>query len=92
MAFIFYCVINVTATNMVFNHKIEAHYYLLNKLTVCDSMLLWLDPAIAIRLAVVFFNFALQNIVLTSFIAYEQITIFFQELRHKEESMHVERF
>ena len=92
MAFIFYCVINVTATNMVITHMIDGEPNLLNKITVCESMLLWPDPVIAISLATIFFLLALLNIVFTSFIAYEQITMFYQELRHKEESMRVERF
>ena len=77
MAFIFYCVINVTATNMVDNHMIEGEPHILNKLTVCESMLLWPDPIIAISLATIFFLIALVNIVFTSFIAYEQITMFY---------------
>ena len=77
MAFIFYCVINVTATNMVVTHMIEGEPNLLNKITVCESMLLWPDPIIAISLATIFFLIALVNIVFTSFIAYEQITMFY---------------
>ena len=92
MAFVFYCVINVTATNIVITNKVEGVHHIMSKITVCESMLLWPDPAIAICLAVLFFLLALINIVFTSFIAYEQITMFYQEIRHKEESMRVERF
>ena len=47
---------------------------------------------ISIALTIMFVINALTNVVFTSFVAYEQITMFYQELRNKEESMRVERY
>ena len=59
---------------------------------VYESLLLWPERWFSILLTVLFFFIALLNVVFTSFIAYEQITMFQKELRSKEESMRVQRF
>ena len=43
-------------------------------------------------LTVLFFILSVLNVVFTTFIAYEQITMFYKELLHNDESKRVERF
>ena len=59
---------------------------------VYESLQFLSYPAIGITLTVVFVIQALTNVVFTTFIAYEQITLLYQEWRYKEESMRVERY
>jgi hypothetical protein len=59
---------------------------------VYESILFWSNGWICICLAILFLAIAILNVVFTSFIAYEQIMMFMQEFRHKEESVRVERY
>ena len=59
---------------------------------VFESLILWPEPWVAITLAALIISSALLNIIFTSFIAYEQVTMLHRELRFKDESMRVERY
>lgn len=65
---------------------------LVNLIMVYESLLLWPPAWISVSLAIVFFFVAFFNVVFTSFIAYEQLTMFYRELFYKEESIRLTRF
>ena len=64
----------------------------IDKITVYESLLLLSSNIISMILTLLFIAVALMNVVFTSLITYEQATMFYQEWRHKEESMRVERY
>ena len=59
---------------------------------VYESLLLWPAAWASLTFAILFFFIALINVVFTSFVAYEQISMLYREFWYKEESMRVERF
>lgn len=88
-AYIFYAGVNWAATQLA-NHHLKQDW--VDTITVYESLLLLSEAAISTLLSLLFMAVALINIVFSSLIAYEQATMFYQEWRHKEESMRVERY
>ena len=73
---------------MHYNPKDE----LVKKVMVYESLIFLAPRAISIILSLVCVIIAIINVIFNSFIAYEQIMMFYRELRHKEESIRLERF
>ena len=92
MAFIFYLVINFEASKMIVKHNLKDDPDTVHRIMVYESLLLWPSKPLSISLTIIFFFTALLNVVFTTFITYEQVTMLIQELRHKEESIRVERY
>lgn len=93
-AFIFYCFINWAASYMMIQYQQNKPQLddLVKRVMVYESLIFLSPRAISIMLSLVCVINAITNVVFTSFIAYEQIMMFYRELRHKEESMRLERF
>ena len=59
---------------------------------VYESLLLGSNAWLSGCLASLFYILAIINVTFTSFVAFEQISMFYKELLHKEESIRVQRF
>ena len=59
---------------------------------VYEVLILYPGHAVSISLTVLFFVIAVLNIIFTSFIAQEQISMCLQEWRFKAESVKVEKY
>ena len=88
MAFFFYLTVNMAATHMV-----QAHEGLdrgeIDRVEVYESLLLGSNAWLSGCLASLFYILAIINVTFTSFVAFEQISMLYKELLHKEESIRV---
>ena len=88
MAFFFYITVNIAAT-----HTVKAHDGLdndeIDRVEVYESLLLGSNAWLSGCLAGLYYILAIINVTFTSFVAFEQLSMFYKELLHKEESIRV---
>ena len=88
MAFFFYLTVNIAATHTVTAHSGSEHGEI-DRVEVYESLLLGTNAWLSFCLASLFYILAIINVTFTSFVAFEQISMFYKELLQKEESIRV---
>ena len=96
MGLCFYTIVNAAAAHWI-NVDIPGtlekdHDVITSGTMVYESLLLWSNFWVCISLTVLFVCIAVLNIIFTTYIAYEQCTMLQKELRHKYESIRVQRY